>query len=149
MKITHSFDSPRNIFEKLIRDSEALDIRVNGDNMMNFVCTSFHMLEWLKKSPITDTEQGKRLLKKAQKEDWMRTCKDILNAKINFSIEIEDSTLEEGEEPDFTKRPKIQDVVHYKNGRKNFKFIVGTNEYNPYDFKNEIVDFYSFYFQTK
>ena len=56
--------------------------------------------------------------------------------------------MEEGEVPDFTKRPKIQDVVHYKNGRKNFKFIVGTNEYNPYDFKNEIVDFYSFYFQN-
>ncbi len=149
MKINHTFNSPRNIYEKLIRDSEALDIRINGDNMFNFLSTAFHIQEWLKKSPISDTEQGKRLLRKASKEDWMKVCKEVLNAKNTFAIEIDDSTLAEGEEPNFTKRPKVHDVVHYKKGTKTFKLLLGDVEYDPYELKSQIIDCYSGYFQTK
>ena len=149
MKINHTFDSPRNIYEKLIRDSEALDIRINGDNMFNFLSTAFHIQAWLKNSPITDTEQGKRLLKKASKEDWMKVCKDVISAKNSFSIEIDDPTLLDGAEPDFTTKPKVYDIVHYKNGSKKFRFYLGSVEYDPYELKDQIIECYSVYFQAK
>ena len=67
MQITHEFLTPRNIFEKLIRDYEQLDIRVSGDNFFNFISTAYHLQHWIKNSPVHETEQGKRLAKKAAK----------------------------------------------------------------------------------
>lgn len=147
MKITHEFSTPRNIFEKLIRDYEQLDIRVNGDNIFNFFSTAFHLQEWIKKAPIHSTQQGKRLVSKAAGEHCIKVCKDIVTAKKNYKVVINDPRAQS--EPDYTKKPKIPDVEHYKSGSKEYLLIVGEKEYDPFEFKEEIMSLYKTYFQIK
>ena len=143
MQTAHEFLTPRNIFEKLIRDYEQLDMRVSGDNMFN------HLQEWIKSAPIHGTEQGKRLVREANRQDCIKLCRDIITAKKNYKIIIHDSTLAEGEEPDFTGVPAKHDVESYKDGTKEFKFVVGETEFDPFQFKNNVLDIYKTYFHIK
>lgn len=147
MKITHEFSTPRNIFEKLIRDYEQLDIRVNGDNIFNFVSTAYHLQEWVKQAPIHSSQRGKRLVSKVIGEDCIKLCRDIITAKKTYKIVIDDPRAQS--EPDYTKKPRVNDVEHYKKGTKEYKFIVGKEEHNPFDFKEKIMDLYKTYFQKK
>lgn len=147
MKITHEFSTPRNIFEKLIRDYEQLDIRVNGDNIFNFVSTAYHLHEWIKNAPIHSSQQGKRLVQKAVGEECIKLCKQIITAKKNYRIEIDDPKSHA--EPDYTKRPRVTDREHYEKGIKKFKFFVGDKENDPFDFKENIMNIYKPYFQIK
>lgn len=147
MKITHEFSTPRNIFEKLIRDYEQLDIRVNGDNVFNFLSTAYHLQEWIKNAPIHSTQQGKRLVSKATHKDCIKMCKDVLTAKKTFKIIIDDPRAQN--EPDYTRKPKIYDSEHYKSGTKEYKLIVGDKEYDPFELKEEIMEIYKTYFQIK
>lgn len=147
MKITHEFSTPRNIFEKLIRDYEQLDIRVNGDNIFNFVSTAHHLQEWIKRGPIHATEQGKRLVSKASTEECIKLCKDIVSAKKTYKVVIDDPNAVS--EPDYTKKPKVKDVEHYKKRTKEYKLIVGNEEYDPFELKENIMDIYKTYFLKK
>lgn len=147
MKITHEFSTPRNIFEKLIRDYEVLDIRVNGDNVFNFLSTAYHLQEWIKNAPIHSTQQGKRLVSKASGKDCIKLCKEVITAKKTYSVIINDPHAQN--EQDYTKLPNIYDAEHYKSGTKEYKLIVGDKEYNPFKLKEEIMDIYKTYFQIK
>ncbi len=147
MKITHEFSTPRNIFEKLIRDYEQLDIRVNGDNIFNFVSTAHHLQEWIKRAPIHSTQQGKRLVSKASSEKCIKLCKDIVTAKKTFKVIIDDPRAQA--EPDYTKKPRVNDVEYYNKGTKEYKLIVGNEEYDPFELKENIMDIYKTYFLKK
>ncbi len=147
--LVHNFETPRNIFEKLVRDYEQLDMVVNGDNMFNFVSTAYHMQEWIKRSPIYDTESVRRLVRKASHDKYIKLCSDIISAKIHYQVIIDDPSLPEGEEPDFNVVPEKFDLDSYKDGSKKFKFIVGDEEIDPFEFKEEIKDLYSTYFKIK
>jgi hypothetical protein len=147
--IVHNFETPRNIFEKLIRDYEQLDMVVNGDNMFNFVSTAFHMQEWIKSSPIYETEAVKRLVRKASHDKYLKICNDIICAKTYYKVEIDDPDLPEGEEPNFNVLPEKFDLDSYKDGSKKFRFIVGDDELDPFEFKEEIKELYSTYFKIK
>jgi len=147
MKITHEFSTPRNMFEKLIRDYEQLDFRVNGDNIFNFLSTAYHLQEWIKNAPIHSTQQGKRLVSKASNKDCIKLCGDILSAKKAFKVIINDPRAQS--EPDYTKKPKIYDGEHYKSGTKEYKLVVGDKEYDPFQLKDEIMEIYKTYFHIK
>lgn len=147
MKITHEFSTPRNIFEKLIRDYEQLDIRVNGDNVFNFVSTAYHLHEWVKRAPIHTSQQGKRLVEKAVGKDCIKLCREIITAKKTYKIIIDDPRAQT--EPDYTKKPRVMDREHYEKGHKHYKFIIGDKEYDPFEFKESVMNIYKPYFQIK
>ncbi len=147
--IVHNFETPRNIFEKLVRDYEQLDMLVNGDNIFNFVSTAFHMQEWIKRSPIYNTESVKRLVRKASHDKYIKLCSDIVCAKIHYKVVIDDPNLAEGKEPDFGVHPEKSDLDSYKDGSKKFKFLVGHDEFDPFEFKEEIKELYATYFKIK
>lgn len=147
MKITHEFSTPRNIYEKLIRDYEQLDIRVNGDNVFNFVSTAYHMQEWIKRAPMHSTQQGKRLVTKASHKDCIKLCRDIVTAKKTYKVIIDDPHAQS--EPDYTKKPKVPDVEYYKSGSKEYRLYVEEVEYDPFKLKEEIMEIYRPYFQKK
>lgn len=149
MQITHEFLTPRNIFEKLIRDYEQLDIRVSGDNFFNFISTAYHLQHWIKHSPVNDTEQGKRLTKKAAKDPCTKLCKDIALAEKQYKIFIEDPSLMNGTELDFTSPPVKHDIEAYKDGSRTFKLLVDENEFDIYELKDEIMNVYKSYFHIK
>ena len=47
MGTEHDFTHPRNLYEKLERDSSLLDIDTNGDNFFNFIATACHLPKWI------------------------------------------------------------------------------------------------------
>ena len=50
--IASGFNTPRDLFEKLKRESVRLDQEVNGDNLFNFVTTAWHLgADWIRKGP--------------------------------------------------------------------------------------------------
>ena len=149
MKATHDFQTPRNIFEKLIRDYEHLDLLVSGDAMFNFVSTAYHFQEWIKNSPLQSSEPVKRLLRKTSSHKYIKLCKEIISAKKNYQIIVEVPNMPEGFELDFTKIPSKHDKHSYEDGSKKFVFKVGEEEIDPFQFKEEIMQLYSTYFQQK
>lgn len=124
MKEVHDFTTPRNLYEKLIRDSERLDAEVSGDNMFNFMATAYRLQAWIKKSPLMQHETVKRLIRKAGRNENMKLCCEILEGKTHFLIEFDD----EYPHPLL----KIEDQT-----------------YNPADFKNEIAAIFTGYFSVK
>ncbi len=149
MQVVHNFETSRNIFEKLIRNDEQLDMFMNGDNMFNFVSTAYHLHEWIKRSPMQTTEQVKRLVKQALQNRFIKICKLIITAKVHYKIIIDDPKLVDAHEPDYTSGPTKSDNLCYYDGSKIFKFVVDGVEYDPFEFKQEIVDLYSTFFKVK
>ena len=149
MKYVHDFQTPRNIFEKLIRDSDKLDNRVSGDAIFNFILTAYHFQEWIKKSPIESTESVKRLLRKAANHKYIKLCKDIITAKVHFNVEIDDPTVTEGSEIDFDAKQDKPDSQSYEDKSKSFTLLVSEDKYDLFEFKNEIVSIFTGYFQIK
>jgi len=41
------------------------------------------------------------------------------------------------------------DRVHYEKGHKHYKFFVGDKEYDPFEFKESVMNIYKPYFQIK
>lgn len=124
MKEEHNFTTPRNLFEKLLRDSDKFDNEPNGDNFFNFVATAYHLKNWIKKSPIASHETTKRLLKKISHNPVMKKCCDFIDGDVTYIFEKDDSSGEIS--------LKINDEV-----------------FNPFEVKNEVLDLYREYFEIK
>lgn len=90
MAIVNDFSTPRNLYEKLLRDAEQMDKEVTGDNFFNFMCTAHHLITWIKKSPLSSSEEVKRLMKKLTNSDEYKLCCELLDFKKTFSIEIDE-----------------------------------------------------------
>ncbi len=124
MKEVHDFSTPRNLYEKLLRDSERLDSEVSGDNLFNFMATAYRLQAWIKKSPMAQHETIKRLLRKASRNPLMQNCNAILEGKKHFSLERDD------------------DYPHPV-------LIIEEEKFNPTDFKNELKEIFDSYFHQK
>ncbi len=118
----HDFSAPRNLYEKLIRDSEKLDLQVNGDNVFNFVSTAFHLQHWIKNSPLISSEVVKRILRRIGRDKYIKHCQAIARAKEHFSVEVNENTA---------------------------ILIIGSERIDMKDFKSEIMQQYGNYFQVK
>jgi len=89
---TYNFQTPRNIFEKLHRDSLRLEEVMDGDYMFNFISTAYHLKEWIKKSPVKSSTVVKRFLKRLNQDENLKICGEILSASKHFVV----SPIEEG-----------------------------------------------------
>jgi hypothetical protein len=124
MKSEHNFTTPRNLFEKLLRDSDKFDKEPNGDNFFNFITTAYHLKEWIKKSPISSHEATKRMLHKVSRHPLMKKCCGIVEGDSTFVFEVED-------------------------GNNSSVLKVGEEIFNPSDAKNEILNLFKDYFEMK
>ena len=124
MAVVNDFSSPRNLYEKLLRDTEQMDKEVNGDNFFNFMCTAHHLITWIKKSPLSSSEEVKRLMKKLTKSAEYKLCCDLLDFKKTFLIEIDEK----------------DDQAHLKT-EDGF--------YSPINMRDKILEMFAGYFQIK
>ena len=122
MTVTHDFSSPRNLFEKLIREGERMSIEVSGDNIFNFVSTAFHLQHWIKHSPLISSEVMKRLLRQISANKDIKHCQAIARAKEHFKTEISENSA---------------------------KLLVGNDKIDLEEFKTNILNLYSNYFTVK
>lgn len=119
----HDFGTPRNLYEKLIRDGEMLERKVNGDNVFNFISTAFHLQHWIKNSPLIASEVMKRILRRISRDKNIMHCQNIARAKEHFSVELDDA------------------------GSAFIK--LGEDRIEVLEFKNEIIALYENYFKQK
>ncbi len=84
---TYNFQTPRNLFEKLERDSEKLDVVVDCDHIFNFMATAYHLQDWIRKSPLKDSTVIKRLLKRLNDDENLRICENVVKANSHFKID--------------------------------------------------------------
>ncbi len=124
MKEVHDFTTPRNLYEKLIRDSERLDTEVNGDNLFNFLATAHQLKAWIKNSPMARHETIKRMLRKASGDENMKNCTAILEGKKHF-------------------------VIGFGENYSNPVLIIAEQKYDPLEFKNNILGIFEVYFSSK
>lgn len=124
MLITHNFHTPRNVYEKLTRDAQKLDMEISGDNMFNFISTACHLQEWIKNSPTKESETIHRFNKSLADNEKLKICKEILGASKQFEIVIDD---------------KDKSVMLVVDGQKIDAIV----------FKNSVLNLYTPYFQIK
>lgn len=122
MADSYIFQTPRDLYEKLCRDSEKLEVLIDGDYLFNFICTAHHLQDWIKKSPLISSTTIKRLLKRLNNDENLRICADIVCAKEHFEI----SPMKNG------CQLKVEDQC-----------------IDAKDFKNEIMELYEFFFKIK
>ncbi|MBU1098913.1 MAG: hypothetical protein KKA84_00805 [Bacteroidetes bacterium] len=125
MAVEHNFTHPRNLYEKLERDSTLLEAEVSGDNFFNFISTACHLQAWIKnEAGMKSDAVVKRLIKKIHETPGIRKCEDILAAKKQFRI--------------FTDLINDELIVEISDER-----------FNIHEFKNSIMEVYQSYFHVK
>ena len=122
MAQSYSFQTPRNLYEKLCRDSEKLDVIIDGDYLFNFISTAHHLQDWIKKSPLKSSTTIKRFLKRLSDDSNLTICRDVVLAQAHFEITSE---------------------------KKGCQLKVGDNLIDASDFKNEVMELYELYFKLK
>ena len=148
MKIAHDFLTPRNLYEKLIRDYEQLDITVSGDNLFNFVSTAYHLLEWTKNHPVPATEILNRFMKRVADDKNIKICRDIASSDKTFVLEISGDTLDESDFKPCSPKP-IKDRDAYKIGTRKYTLKIDDLEIDPFEFKEEVMKLYDVYYKIK
>ncbi|MBN1299615.1 MAG: hypothetical protein JW995_00205 [Melioribacteraceae bacterium] len=123
MSQLHDFSSPRNLYEKLLRDAQRLSSDITGDNIFNFVSTAFHLQHWIKNSPLVGSEVMKRILRRISSSEYIKHCQNIARAKEHFKIQIKSDVTAD--------------------------LIIGDEKVDLHHFKEEILELYSNYFKVK
>lgn len=111
MVTTHDFQTPRNLFEKLLRDSERLNLEINGDNVFNFAATAIFLKDWIKKSPVSETQVARRLVREINGDEEIKFCADLVKHNIPYSIVFDHKENKTYINSD----PSQTDVIHFKN----------------------------------
>ncbi len=124
MTKTHNFNSPRNLYEKLLRDADKLEKDLNGDNFYNFISTAYHLKNWINHSPIGSHESVKRLLKRISKDPTLNLCSKIIDAEDFFIFEIDS-----------------------ENNKASV--LIEDKKFDPIQVKKSILDLYENYFMVK
>lgn len=122
MAQSYNFQTPRDLFEKLCRDSEKLDVVIDGDHLFNFIATAYHLQDWIKKSPLISSTTVKRLVKKLHHDKNLLICRDVVTAQSHFEV---------------------------NPSEKGCELKVGDTCIEALDFKNEILELYEIYFKLK
>lgn len=122
MAQSYNFQTPRNLYEKLCRDSEKLDVVIDGDYMFNFISTAYHLQDWIKKSPLKSSTTVKRFLKRLHDDENLKICKNIVSAQSHFQINPSERGCQ----------LKVEDTC-----------------FDAMDFKNEIIEMYELFFKLK
>lgn len=147
MKYFHEFKTPRNLYEKLIREYEKLDMVISGDNFFNFAATVVATIEFMKKA---DASAGmKRFLNRASKDDNVKICKGVVAGKTHFTIEIDEPNAHEGATFKHERLPEDYDKKALHEKSKSFKVLFDGKVINPFVFKEDILSLFDVYFKVK
>ena len=119
---TYNFQTPRDLYEKLCRDSEKLDLVKDGDHLFNFIATAHHLKDWIKHSPLKTSTVIKRLFKTLKNDENLKICSDIVTANAHFKIQPH---------------------------KKGCQLKVGKVCIDAIHFKNEIMELYEHFFKIK
>ncbi len=119
----HEFESPRNLYEKLVRDNKRLEKEVNGDNLFSFVATTVSLQPWIKQSPLSSSETMSRIMRKIARHPYVKLCKDITQSKSVFKLEVSDDN--------------------------NADMKIGDATYNVHDFRSQIQELYDEFFKKR
>ena len=119
---SYNFQTPRNLYEKLCRDSEKLDVVIDGDYMFNFIATAYHLQDWIKKSPLKSSTTIKRFLKRLYEDENLKICRNVVSAQSHFQINPSEHGCQ----------LKVEDIC-----------------IDAADFKNEIIEMYELFFKLK
>lgn len=119
---TYNFQTPRDLYEKLCRDSEKLDLVIDGDHLFNFICTAHHLKDWIKHSPLKTSTVIKRLFKVLNADANLKYCSEIVSANSHFTIQPQ---------------------------KKGCQIKIGEICIDATDFKNEIMELYEHFFKIK
>ena len=122
MAQTYNFQTPRDLFDKLCRDSEKLEVVADGDHLFNFISTAHHLQDWIKKSPLKSSTTMKRFLKRLGNDDNLKICSQIVSADEHFTI---------------------------NPSKEGCQIKVGTLCVDAHDFKREIMVLYEVFFKVK
>ena len=122
MAQSYNFQTPRNLYEKLCRDSEKLDVIIDGDYLFNFISTAHHLKDWIKESPLKSSTTIKRFMKRLNDDDNLKICGDVVTARSHFKID------------------PSADGCQLK---------VSDSCIDAKEFKNEILELYEIYFKLK
>jgi hypothetical protein len=85
MNLTYSFKKARDLFDKMIRDADALEDTVSGDRAFNFVITAFHLKEWVEQDHSVP-QSVKDDLGKISNNKYFQICRDLANASKHMVI---------------------------------------------------------------
>lgn len=119
----HKFESPRNLYEKLVRDNKRLEKEVNGDNLFSFVATTVSLQPWIKQSPLSSSETMSRIMRKISRHPYIKLCKDITQSKSFFKVEV--------------------------SADNNADMKIGNTTYNVHDFRSQIQELYDEFFKKR
>ncbi len=119
---SYNFQTPRDLYDKLCRDSEKLDLVIDGDHLFNFISTAHHLKDWIKRSPLRTSTVIKRLFKTLNSDENLKICSNIATANSHFKIQPQ---------------------------KKGCQLKIGKTCIDAEDFKNEIVELYEHFFKIK
>jgi hypothetical protein len=122
MAQSYNFQTPRDLYNKLCRDAEKLDVVIDGDYLFNFISTAHHLQDWIKRSPLMSSTTIKRFLKRLHQDKNVQICSDIVRADSHFEI---------------------------NPSEKGCQLKVGDFCIDAAEFKNEILELYEVYFKIK
>ena len=83
--LTYSFQSAKDMLEKLRREHQRLYTEVTGDNFFNFVATGYHLAEWIERDPSVPGT-AKNDVPSVRALSSIATCRDLTNAGKHFRL---------------------------------------------------------------
>jgi hypothetical protein len=145
--IASGFTSPRDLLEKLRRDSEKLKSEVNKDNLFNFVVTAWHLgRDWIKRSAIPlPAMEAERV--KMMSEPEMKICGDIANATKHSARDRNAITTNLIHHPPATFGQAVFGLSHFGDGRGTYTLVVGSTNYDLDLWRERVLELYEDFFQ--
>ncbi len=146
--IASGFNTPRDLLEKLKRESARLEQKANGDNLFNFVTTAWHLgADWLRKGPakLSPTMEVDRLI--LVKNPLLQICRDINNASKHFTLNYMPATTDIIHHPPAIFGEAVLGLSRFGDTRGTYTFVAGNKEYDLDIWRAGVIQLYEVYFQ--
>jgi hypothetical protein len=85
MSLTYSFETAKDLLEKLRREANGLTEEVTGDKFFNFVITAYHITDWIKSDPSVPAS-AKNDIGSMYQNTYVAICRDLANSSKHFSL---------------------------------------------------------------
>jgi hypothetical protein len=87
VSLTFGITTTRELYEKLKRDSSALQEEVSSDRFFNFVVTGYSMIDWVKNDPnVPTTAKELQVIDSLYQDPWLKVCGDLAIAVKHFKL---------------------------------------------------------------
>src|SRR2546430_1172086 len=85
MSLTSGLKTPRDVLAKLHREHARLKHTVTGDDLMNFVITGYHIIDWVRKNPSVSSG-AKSDVQSMYANRYIAVCRDLANESKHFVL---------------------------------------------------------------